>query len=320
MEKNYFLKDNTNQFRKPVFKSEKRGTLTVFALTSMLMFFSALTMNAQISQTVPNITASSGFTGVYASSARTYQLIIDDSQLTPLTGQYLTSIAFRLPSNATSSWPATDATYSNFQIFLSNGVDPANRQLDFAANVVGTQTQVKTGSLVVPAGALTFGSDPNAFSHILTFDTPYLYNGTNLVIEIRHTGNDVGSRSTNSTGTSTAGYGSLYTACWQGTSGVMQGNFSFVQINSVSSLGVKSVEIDEGLSVYPNPVKDLLYVKSSGEISEFHVFNFVGQKIHSQKNTSKTPQLNVTNFPSGNYMLQLIYKNGNSSSVRFIKE
>ncbi|WP_185146703.1 T9SS type A sorting domain-containing protein [Chryseobacterium sp.] len=83
---------------------------------------------------------------------------------------------------------------------------------------------------------------------------------------------------------------------------------------------MKSVEIDGGFSVYPNPVKELLYVKASGDISEFHIYNFVGQKIHSEKNTSKTPQLNVAHLPSGNYMLQLIYKNGNSSSVRFIKE
>ena len=92
---------------------------------------------AQTSVTVPDLTASSGFTGVYASSARTYQLIIDDTLLTSLTGKYLTSIAFRLPSNATSSWPATDATFASYEVYLSNGVEPPNRQLDFAANVVG---------------------------------------------------------------------------------------------------------------------------------------------------------------------------------------
>ncbi|TXF74928.1 hypothetical protein [Chryseobacterium sp.] len=187
------------------FNSEKRSRMLVLLLSYFFMAFSTITLNAQTSQTVPNITASSGFTGVYASSARTYQLIIDDSQLTALNGKYITSIAFRLPSNATEAWPATPATFSNYQIFLSNGVEPANRQLDFAANVVGPQTQVRTGSLVVPAGALTSGADPNAFSHLLTFNTPYLYTGTNLIVEIRHTGNDVGSRSTNSSGTSSAG-------------------------------------------------------------------------------------------------------------------
>lgn len=276
---------------------------------------------AQTSVTVPDLTASSGFTGVYASSARTYQLIIDDTLLTSLNGKYLTSIAFRLPSNATSSWPATDATFASYEVYLSNGVEPPNRQLDFTANVVGTQTQVRSGALVVPAGALTSGSDPNAFSHVINFNTPYLYNGTNLVVEIRHTGNDINSsRSTNSTGTSTAGYGTLYTACWQGTAGVVQGNFSFIRINSVDALGVKSVDLDAGMTVYPNPVKDVLHIRSATDIVEFTIFNYVGQKIPVQSADSGLQKLEVAHLPTGNYILQTLDKGGNSVSTRFIKE
>jgi hypothetical protein len=85
-------------------------------------------------------------------------------------------------------------------------------------------------------------------------------------------------------------------------------------------LGVKSVEIDGGFSVYPNPVRDNLYVKSAKDIAEFHVFNMVGQKVYSEKNNSITPQLNISNLSKGNYMLQMIDKNGNASSVKFIKE
>lgn len=302
------------------FKAERRTNMVIVLLSYCIMGFSTVSINAQISETVPDFTASASFLSVYTSSARTYQLIIDDSQLTTLNGKYITSIAFRLPSSATASWPATDATFTNYEIYLSNGVEPSSRQLNFAANVVGPQTQVRTGPLVVPAGALTFGADPNAFSHLLTFGTPYLYNGTNLVVEIRHTGNNVGSRATNATGTSSAGYGTLFTACWQGTSGVAEGNFSFIQLNAVNALGVKSVEIDSGLSVYPNPVKDILHIKAAGDVSEFRVFNLAGQKIHSKKNTSKTPQLDVSDLPTGNYLLQLIYKNGNATSVRFIRE
>lgn len=100
----------------------------------------------------------------------------------------------------------------------------------------------------------------------------------------------------------------------------MQGNFTYVKINSTNSLGVKSVEIDGGTSVYPNPVKDQLYVKSANDIVELHVFNMVGQKIYSQKNSVKNPQLNVSALAKGNYILQMIDKNGNSTSTRFIKD
>lgn len=306
--------------RKLFLKLPKIGMITFYLLSWLLISFSAAELKAQTSKVIPENNTSGSFLGPFVNSARTYQMIIDDSQLTTLSGKYLTSIEFRLPGSASASWPATDATFPSYEIFLSNGVDPANRQLNFAANVVGTQTKVRSGSLLVPAGSLTSGSDPNAFGYVITFDTPWLYNGTNLVIEIRHTGNNATSTSTHAATTSTSGYGTLFTACWQGTGNVAQGNFSFVKINSVDALGVQSVEIGDNLSVYPNPARDFLYIKSARDVVEFHIFNMSGQRIFSQKNNAKTSQLNVSSLPRGNYILQMTDKEGNSGSVKFIKE
>ncbi len=301
--RNYLLSD---YFRKAVFKS--------FTLSMVLLFFIA---KAQTSVTVPNLTTTGVFTGPFANSTRTYQMIIDDSQLTALNGQYLTSISFRLPSTASNPWPAANTTYPDYQIYLSDGVEPANRQLNFAANIVGTQTQVRSGSLLIPAGSV---SNNGNFTFEITFTTPYLYTGTNLAIEIRHTGSDGTSTSTAAVGTSTSGYGSLFTGCWASTGSVMQGNFTYVKINAANSLSVKSVEINDGASVYPNPAKDQLNVKSPNEIVELHVFNVAGQKVLSQKSSGKNQQLNISVLATGNYILQTIDKNGNSTSTRFIKE
>lgn len=300
----------------------KRNRLSCYAFILMISVLSIVNVKAQTSAVIPDSNVSGSFLGPLANSTRTYQMLIDDSMLTGLTGKYLSSISFRLLSSASAPWPSANATYSSYQIYLSNGVDPANRQLDFAANVVGTQTMVRSGSLVIPAGSLTSGGNPNAFSYEIAFDTPYLYSGGNLIIEIRHTGSDSGSVSTHSvTSTNTtAGYGSLFSACWQGTTTVNNGNFSYIKINSVDMLGVKSVEIGGEVSVYPNPVKDYLYIKSTAEVSELHVFNMVGQKVYSQKSNEKTPKLNVSSLPKGNYILQMTDKYGNASSTKFIKE
>lgn len=280
-----------------------------------ILFFSAT--KAQTSVTVPNLTSTAAFTGPFANSTRTYQLIIDDSQLTALSGKYLTSISLRIPASAASAWPASNTTYPDYQIYLSDGVEPANRQLNFAANVVGTQTQVRSGSLLIPSGAVT---NNGSFSFDINFNTPYLYTGTNLVIEIRHTGSNGTTTSVDAVGTGVSGYGTLFTACWSSSTSVLQGNFSYVKINSGSVLGVKSVEIDGDTSVYPNPVKDLLYVKSANDIVELNIFNMVGQKVNSQKNSVKNPQLNASGLAKGNYILQMIDKNGNSTSTRFTKD
>jgi len=274
-------------------------------------------MKAQSSLTIPNLAVTGSFTGPLANAARNYQMIIDDSQLTALTGKSLTSISFRLPTTVTASWPVADTTFSDYQIYLSNGVEPADRQLNFAANIVGTQTQVRSGSLLIPVNAVSDGTN---FTFNINFTTPYLYTGNNLVIEIRHTGSNGISTSIHAAGISTAGYGSLFTACWSSGASVLQGNFSYIKINSSGTLGVKSVEINGETSVYPNPVKDLLYVKSTNDLVELHIFNFVGQQVYSQKNVTKNPQLNVSGLAKGNYVLQMIDKNGNSSSTKFIKD
>lgn len=301
--RNYLISD---YFRKVSFKG--------FTLCMFLLFFIA---KAQTTVTVPNLTTAVTFTGPFANSTRTYQMIIDDSQLTALNGQYLTSISFRLPSTASNPWPAANTTYPDYQIYLSDGVEPANRQLNFAANIVGTQTQVRSGSLLIPAGSV---SNNGNFTFEITFTTPYLYTGTNLVIEVRHTGSDGTSTSIAAVGTSTSGYGTLFTGCWASTGSVMQGNFTYVKINSTSSLSVTSVEINGGASVYPNPAKDQLNVKSPNEIIELHIYNMAGQKVLSQKNAVKNPQINISVLTTGNYILQTIDKNGNSTSTRFIKE
>lgn len=292
----------------------RKVLLTGFTLSMILL---SITAKAQTTVTIPNLTTTSSFTGPFANNTRTYQMIIDDTQLTALNGKYLTSISFRLPSTAAAAWPAANTTYSDYQIYLSDGVDPVNRQLNFAANIVGAQTQVRSGSLLIPAGSV---SNNGTFTFEITFNTPYLYTGTNLAIEVRHTGSSGNSTSVDAVGTSASGYGSLFTACWASTGNVMQGNFTYVKINSANSLGVKSVEIDGGASVYPNPAKDQLNVKSSNEIVELHIFNMAGQKVLSQKISEKNPQLNISMLTTGNYILQTIDKHGNSTSTRFIKE
>lgn len=300
----------------------KRNRFATYAFMLMLSVLSMVNTRAQTSTIVPDSNVSGSFLGPLSNSTRTYQMLIDDSVLTSLTGKYLSSISFRLLSSAAAPWPTTVTTYNSYQIYLSDGVDPANRQLNFAANVVGTQTTVRSGNLIIPAGSLTSGGDPNAFSYAITFDTPYLYNGGNLVIEIRHTGSDATSTSVHAVGNTntTAGYDTLFSACWQGSNNVISGNFAYVKIDSVDMLGVKSVEIGGGFSLYPNPVKDDLHVKSERDITELNVFNMAGQKVLSQKNNSKDPQINVANLAKGVYIIQMTDKYGNSSSGRFVKE
>jgi hypothetical protein len=192
---------------------------------------------AQIQRVVPNgyesTPGTATFLGPFA-GARTYQLLIHESQLTDFVGLQLTGMTWRLPTSATSSWPATDQTITSFDIFLSQGVAPSDRSLTFADNVVGPQTQVRSGSLTVPTGSFGFGGSPNAFGMNIGFN-PWTYAGGHLLIELRHTGVS-STRSVDAIATSTSGYGTLFSAAWgsgyAATTG-SQGNFAVTQLTAV---------------------------------------------------------------------------------------
>lgn len=260
------------------------------------------------------------FLGPYSNVARRFQMLINYAPISLLAGKNITSISFRLPNSYTNSWPSSNALFGSYEVYLSNGVTPANMQMNFAGNITGTQTMVKSGNLAIPTGAVHGGNSTDPYSYSLVFDTPYFYSGGNLLIEIRHTGNNSTEVASKAVYTNSTGYGTYFSACWQQGTNVVIANFPFVKINVENKLGVESVTLDNELSIFPNPVKDNLYVKSSEDINEFHVIDTAGRKVLSQKNTLKLPQLTTESLSKGVYILQIIYKNGNSTSTRFVKE
>jgi len=266
-------------------------------------------------QVAPNAytsTAATGsFLGPFATSARTYQMLIASSELTNLTGKYLTALAFRALPTASAAWPTADITISDFDIYLSGSVDPANRSLTFANNVVGTQTQVRSGSLLIPAGAVTVGSSPNAFSFYINFTTPWLYTGGNLLIELRHpvfTGTSISTESVLASGGPGNGYGVTVSACWTGsytgaTTG-SNGNFSVVSLRAQDVLGNQTYETPQW-SVYPNPTSDEIHIDGNILISKVKVFNMLGQLVAEKVTNSQTNAVDLSHLNSGTYLLEM---------------
>lgn len=200
-----------------------------------------------------NASAGSSFVGPLASTARTYQLLIHESELSGLVGLELTGLTWRLPSNITAAWPAADATFGDYSIFLSGSVDPADRSLTFAENVVGPQTQVRSGPLSIDAGSFTVGGSPNEFGLNIGFSN-YLYTGGNLLVEIRHSGSNSTSRSVEAVPASSGGpvgYGTLFSAAWQSGADAtvgLQGNFSVTRFTAIPTPGAVSLALVAGLA------------------------------------------------------------------------
>ena len=73
------------------------------------------------------------------------------------------------------------------------------------------------------------------------------------------------------------------------------------------------------VSIFPNPVRDILNIKSDKEIESVSVFDISGQKIISDAKANKQ-QLNVSRLTSGTYLLNIKYQTGETETIKILKE
>ncbi len=276
-----------------------------------------------------NAPGTATFTGPLASTPRTYQLLIHANQLTALVGMSLNAITFRLPVSSTTGWPASDASCTNYDIYLSGSVDPANRSPVFAANVVAPQKLVRSGPLTIPANSYTTGNSPNEFGPDIQFDSSYIYSGGNLLIEIRHTDIVSTSRSVDAIGTSISGYGTDFSGLWASgytaTENGLQGNFSVTRINSELIVGISNnTELPDRFNLnqnFPNPFNPVTSIDFEIPFTgntELTVFDINGKTVDVLVNESKpagkySVSFNASNLPSGVYLYKLKTVSGGRS-------
>jgi hypothetical protein len=71
------------------------------------------------------------------------------------------------------------------------------------------------------------------------------------------------------------------------------------------------------ISIYPNPVMDVLNVSASNKISKIEVYDLLGRKVASKNNAS---EVNVAALGKGAYIVKVVQENGSVIAKQFIKE
>jgi len=267
-----------------------------------------------------NLPGTATFLGPLANSPRSYQLLIHANQITALINSRINSFTFRIPVSATADWPATPVTFTNFDVYLSGCVDPVNRSLTFVNNVVGPQTLVRSGVLIIDSASFKSGATPNEFGMEIELDSGWIYESGNLLIELRHTGFTGTSRSVDAIGTAIPGYGTDFSACWQSsytpTTG-LQGNFAVTRINSDMLVGISNNnEIPDSYKLeqnYPNPFNPKTVIRYSiANTSEvkIKVYDILGNEVKTLVNSKQNAGSYETEFDgselsSGVYIAKL---------------
>jgi hypothetical protein len=79
------------------------------------------------------------------------------------------------------------------------------------------------------------------------------------------------------------------------------------------------------ISYYPNPVKEELYLKwqlaNDNTVSSLQVYDLNGRSLQSYSNLEKvnTQTLPFQVYPSGTYLIVLLYSNGEQKTIKIIK-
>jgi hypothetical protein len=107
-------------------------------------------------------------------------------------GSIITGMQLRLRNAEASGWPGADSTNSDYTITLSQSpLTPATMNNTYASNQTNPVT-VRSGSYLVPAGVYPAGANsggtPEGWGPVIDFQTPYVYQGGALAIDIQSAG------------------------------------------------------------------------------------------------------------------------------------
>ncbi|MCS7024016.1 MAG: PEP-CTERM sorting domain-containing protein [Bryobacteraceae bacterium] len=165
--------------------------MSVRKLTTVL-FFVALPVHLPANVIVPPgfgaVEGNSGQITAIATAPRTFQAVLSSSFFTGFVGQFITGIRYRLETG-TTTWPPGNVTFANYDMVLSTSLNPPGSLSNVFANNIGPDAvTVRSGPLTIPAGSFPGGTGPNPFGFLINFTQPYLYQGGDLLITIRHTG------------------------------------------------------------------------------------------------------------------------------------
>lgn len=83
------------------------------------------------------------------------------------------------------------------------------------------------------------------------------------------------------------------------------------------NLAINSLEIQPHISIFPNPVNDILNINSKREIVNYTIYDLNGRRMNDLQSSSN--KIDVSKLNPGIYFLKLTAKNKQAHTLKFIK-
>lgn len=203
---------------------------------------------------------------------------------------YLNTTAYPhsgLACASSASWNSVALTPDNYLITPQFNINAANLQLKYWVAAQDPDYPAENYSVLVSTTGTAPANFTEVFTEILTADTTWAertvslsaYNGQNIYIAFRH--HDVT-------------------------------DMFYFRLDDVSiSAGTGINEItNNSVSVYPNPVNNVLNINTPSAIGKVKIINAVGQIVFENNIDASTYSINTSNFETGVYVLQIENETG----------
>lgn len=202
-----------------------------------------------------NITAPSAYTGtagngitvaLFNNSNRTYQQQIAGSQLSGIAiGDSITGVTYRIGSDIARP-NSLAATFANWDLTLAQAANSIGSMSTTYASNMTNPILVRSGALSLAANDFIGGATSpsvNPFGVKISFTTPYIYQGGDLVFLVSHTAGSSPVGSFDALLVSTSGYGTdfraMFDTLYNGTTAeVSNTNFAITQFTTIASVPV----------------------------------------------------------------------------------
>ena len=94
--------------------------------------------------------------------------------------------------------------------------------------------------------------------------------------------------------------------------------FYFDDVIQTSTLSTNNLLDDDSITIYPNPVSDLLYIKSGAiHISKLEIYSLLGRKV--MERTTNLNEVNIESLSDGMYLVR-IYSGSSFTTKKLVKE
>ena len=72
--------------------------------------------------------------------------------------------------------------------------------------------------------------------------------------------------------------------------------------------------------MYPNPATSVMVLQASQEIASIQILNLLGQRVSFTSVNNTTSSIDVSGLKAGSYIATVLFSNGNTQNLNFIKK